>query len=207
MSYNFRIPSWAARNPLGIIALFISLIYGMSALLLGASIKSMASHNQTILVIFVAVFPFVVLGVFGWLVANHHRKLYGPGDYQSDQGFLAANTAENPASLGERLEQEIKEEVSEEGGNEDVSDENGQQPSVSRLPNLPYEKERAQIPKFSVRRPQMMARAYVAQSLVFQELQNELGGAVQREVMVRSLSGHDLRVSVIKTFGTTEAVL
>ena len=31
----------AARNPLGIIALFISLIYGMSALLLGTSVDSL----------------------------------------------------------------------------------------------------------------------------------------------------------------------
>ena len=77
---EFKLPSWSARNPLGIIALFISLIYGMSAVLLGTSVKNLSSANQTILVYFIVVFPFVVLGVFGWLVSRHHTKLYGPAD-------------------------------------------------------------------------------------------------------------------------------
>ena len=43
-----KFPNWSARNPLGIIALFISLIYGMSALLLGTSVDSLAMFNQTL---------------------------------------------------------------------------------------------------------------------------------------------------------------
>ena len=78
---KFSLPKWGARNPLGIVALFISLIYGMSALLLGFSITHLSANNQTILVLFVVSFPFVVLAVFGWLVSRHHMKLYGPSDY------------------------------------------------------------------------------------------------------------------------------
>ena len=109
MMDKFKVPSWSTRNPLGIIALFISLIYGMSALLLSASIDSLAIYNQTILVIFMVIFPCAVLGVFVWLVTNHHTKLYGPGDYRTDQSFLSANIIDNPASLGERLGREIEE--------------------------------------------------------------------------------------------------
>jgi hypothetical protein len=71
---DFKLPSWSARNPLGIIALFISLIYGMSALLLGTSAKNLSLENQTKLVYFIVGFPFVVLSVFGWLVSRHHRN-------------------------------------------------------------------------------------------------------------------------------------
>src|SRR5262245_17829050 len=87
---EFKLPTWSARNPLGIIALFISLIYGMSALLLGTSVSSLLPANQTVLVYFIVVFPFVVLSVFGWLVSRHHTKLYGPADYRTDKGFLDA---------------------------------------------------------------------------------------------------------------------
>ena len=49
-------------------------IYGMSALLLGASVKSLLPENQTILVCFIVVFPFVVLSVFGWLVSSPYGE-------------------------------------------------------------------------------------------------------------------------------------
>jgi hypothetical protein len=83
-----KIPSYLVRNPLGIIALFISLIYGMSVVLLGLSLEKLSQPNQTILVVFVVLFPAAILGVFGWLVAYHHSKLYSPGDYRSDEGFF-----------------------------------------------------------------------------------------------------------------------
>ena len=107
----FRIPGWLVRNPLGIIALFISLIYGMSAILLGATIQRLALWNQTTLVIFVVIFPFAVLAVFAWLVIAHHRKLYGPGDFRSDESFLSASTSAPAESVGARLIREIEDET------------------------------------------------------------------------------------------------
>jgi hypothetical protein len=38
-------------------------------------------------------FPVFVLATFGWLVSKHHEKLFGPGDYKSDAGFLTAAKA------------------------------------------------------------------------------------------------------------------
>jgi hypothetical protein len=76
-----------ARNPLGIIALFIVLIYGFAALTLGIN-SSLQAEERLPLVWFLVLFPLVVLFTFGWLVSRHHEKLYAPADYKSDDGFL-----------------------------------------------------------------------------------------------------------------------
>lgn len=194
MREGFKLPSWSARNPLGIIALFISLIYGMSALLLGVSVDSLEPHNETILVVFIVVFPVVVLGVFSWLVAMHHKKLYGPRDYQTDQGFIEANNAKNPASLGQRLENEIDEDIPVDGdgssavsGVSDVQVDGHAESSGKQT----FQVNREAFLKY---RENVMMRTYLAESLVFQDLQNELGGAIRREVAVRTKSGRKLNV-------------
>jgi len=203
MSDGFKMPSWSARNPLGIIALFISLIYGMSALLFGMSIDSLEGFNESALVLFIVIFPVVVLTMFGWLVTKHHRKLYGPSDYQSDQGFLDANS---PAELGVRLKREV-EDVST---SEEIT---GGQPDLNAH-NTPTSKKGTEtktassvIPSLLEGRQNRMAKAYIAEGLVFQDLQNELGGAVRREMSLRSRSGGRLQVDgIIQSGGITTAV-
>jgi hypothetical protein len=76
-----------AKNPLGIIALFIVLIYGFAALTLGFS-GSVQPAERIPLVWFLVIFPLIVLATFGWLVSSHHEKLYSPDDFKSDDGFL-----------------------------------------------------------------------------------------------------------------------
>jgi hypothetical protein len=71
-----QLKNLAPRNPLSIIALSISLIYGISAILLGASVKDLQPHNQDRLVWFIILFPVAILAGFLWLVIGHHRKLY-----------------------------------------------------------------------------------------------------------------------------------
>ncbi|MDD2657699.1 MAG: histidine kinase [Candidatus Pacebacteria bacterium] len=78
-----------SRNPLGIIALFIVLVYGFVCLLFGFSADSLQSEERTPLVWFVVLFPVLVLLLFGWLVSRHHDKLYAPSDYRDDKSFLA----------------------------------------------------------------------------------------------------------------------
>lgn len=195
----FKMPRWSARNPLGIIALFISLIYGMSALLLGTSVGDLQKDNEDLLVYFVVVFPVMVLIVFGWLVSRHHKKLYGPGDFQSDQGFLDANAYSNPASLGERLGREIEEEIGDriennedvEGGEEVENDEKMRTdiPPVGRIEDDNVDEQKNSSNKQTVNyvnksRNQLIREAYVAETLVFQDLQNVLNGSVKREVAV-----------------------
>ena len=78
------------RNPLGIIALFISLIYGFASFLLGTSAEKLESAERWPIILFIVIFPFVVLLVFYKLVTKHHVKLYSPSDFKTDDSFLQA---------------------------------------------------------------------------------------------------------------------
>lgn len=90
-----------SRNPLGIIALFLVLIYGFAALALGFSSHLEVGARST-LVWFLVLFPVAVLAMFGWLVSRHHEKLYAPSDYRSDEGFFV------PRALSERRMAELR---------------------------------------------------------------------------------------------------
>lgn len=147
----------SARNPLGIIALFISLIYGVCALLLVFSVASLSAVNQERIVVFVILFPLVVLTSFVYLVTRHHQKLYAPGDFRTDAGFFGRDS--KPEELGAKLRQEV--EVEEPAA---VTNETPQYTLVLDA----------------------AARSFLAEGLVFQELQREFHAAVRREVMVGS---------------------
>lgn len=94
------------RNPIGIVALFISLIYAFANLLLGATVSSLTEQERYPLILFIVLFPVVVLGVFYRLVSKHHGKLYAPGDYKDDQSFLRTLSAQERQ---EKLESEVAE--------------------------------------------------------------------------------------------------
>lgn len=76
-----------ARNPLGMIALFIVLIYGFACLVVGTS-SYLQPSERTPIIWFLVLFPVIVLGVFGWLVSSHHKKLYAPSDFKNEEHFL-----------------------------------------------------------------------------------------------------------------------
>jgi hypothetical protein len=108
-----------SRNPLGIIALFIVLVYLIAGTILGASSLGVSSvklnpNERLPLVWFIVVYPVLVLIAFYRLVAFHHTKLYSPSDFPDDDGFFRALT---PGEQKERLEREIQEiETIEKGG-------------------------------------------------------------------------------------------
>jgi hypothetical protein len=77
------------RNPLGIIALFIVMIYAMAGLVTASA--SLSTPERLILVIFLAVFPLIVLLVFYLLVTRHSEKLYAPGDFKDEGNYLRAH--------------------------------------------------------------------------------------------------------------------
>ncbi len=106
------------KNPIGIIALFISLIYGIASLLLGTTAGSLTSGERFPLIIFIILFPVVVLGVFYLLVSRHHGKLYAPGDYKDDTSFLRTLSDEEREL---KLEEEAQEAVPEPAAAEAVA--------------------------------------------------------------------------------------
>lgn len=74
------------KNPLGILGLFLLLIYLIASLVAGfGNIDKVA---QTTLIRFIVIFPFCVLGVFYRLVTSHHVKLYSPNDFRDESLFL-----------------------------------------------------------------------------------------------------------------------
>ena len=77
------------KNPLGIIALFISLIYGFACLVLSTSINNLKGPEERLpLIWFIILFPLLILVAFTYLVVNHHRKLYAPSDYKDEKNFV-----------------------------------------------------------------------------------------------------------------------
>lgn len=78
-----------SQNPLGIIALFIVLVYGFASLVVGIG-KNLDARSISILVWFMVTFPVLVLIVFAWLVSQHSTKLYAPRDFKKDEHFLQA---------------------------------------------------------------------------------------------------------------------
>jgi hypothetical protein len=82
-----KIARGLARNPLGIIALFIVLVYGIAAFIT-ASAGSLTPGERLPLVYFLVVFPILVLGVFAWLVSKHSGKLFAPGDFKDEANYV-----------------------------------------------------------------------------------------------------------------------
>ena len=100
-----------ARNPLGIIALFIVLIYGFASLVVGVS-SNLEPSERLPIVWFLVIFPVIVLSVFGWLVSRHHEKLYAPKDYTDDKSFLdAASNKKNIREDIDNIDSQIEERI------------------------------------------------------------------------------------------------
>ncbi len=76
-----------ARNPLGIIALFIVLVYGFACLVTAFS-SSFTPAQKMPLVYFLVIFPVLVLGVFTWLVSQHSGKLFAPSDFKNEDNYV-----------------------------------------------------------------------------------------------------------------------
>jgi CheY-like chemotaxis protein len=87
-----------ARNPLGIIALFIVLVYGFASLVVGLSNNLDSSDRQPI-IWFLVIFPVLVLASFTWLVSERHTKLYAPSDYKEDDSFIKASRESYRAAI------------------------------------------------------------------------------------------------------------
>ncbi len=87
-----------ARNPLGIIALFIVLVYAVASVVISLAKAEFYQNPFHPAVLFLAIFPLVVLCVFAYLVAKYHRNLYAPQDYKDEGNFFGSLKV--PEALG-----------------------------------------------------------------------------------------------------------
>jgi hypothetical protein len=76
-----------ARNPLGIIALFIVLVYGFASLVTVFT-GGLTAAERMPLIYFLIGFPILVLAAFTWLVSKHPRQLFGPGDFRDEDNYV-----------------------------------------------------------------------------------------------------------------------
>ena len=81
-----------ARNPLGIIALFIVMVYGFASLVT-AFASSFTAAERLPLIYFLIVFPILVLGVFSWLVSRHSGRLFAPSDFKDEDNYVKMQMA------------------------------------------------------------------------------------------------------------------
>jgi len=84
-------PKGLTRNPLGIIGLFIALVYSLATLVFGTNIAEMDVSERWFVLGWIGIFPIVVLRVFYKLVTQHHLKLYAPNEYPGNDFLIAAN--------------------------------------------------------------------------------------------------------------------
>jgi CheY-like chemotaxis protein len=74
------------KSPLGIIALFIVLVYGFATLAVTFG-NNLKDHIDP-LIYFLVGFPVVVFFGFLWLVSTHSDKIYGPSDFKNEDNFM-----------------------------------------------------------------------------------------------------------------------
>lgn len=84
----FGVAPSLARNPLGIVALALVLVYALASVVTFGT--ALDTQLRAPLVWFLVVYPVLVLGVFAWLIAKHPNRLYAPTDFRNDDAFLAA---------------------------------------------------------------------------------------------------------------------
>ena len=77
-----------AKNPLGIIALFIVMVYAIAGLVISLAKPEFYQNPYHPSVIFLSAFPLFVLFVFAYLVSKHHQKLYSPSDFENQEDFV-----------------------------------------------------------------------------------------------------------------------
>lgn len=75
-----------SRSPLGIIALSFVLVYGVAGLVSTSSI--LKESERSILILFLVIFPVIILAMFYRLVTAHTNKLYAPSDFVDEKNFM-----------------------------------------------------------------------------------------------------------------------
>ena len=99
-----KIAAILSRGPLGILALFIVLVYGLASLLTTSG-GDLTSAERLPFVYFLVFFPILLLGVFVWLVSKHGDKIVDLGQFE-DKSVLdeeskrrASHTADFTANI------------------------------------------------------------------------------------------------------------
>lgn len=150
------------RNPIGVIGLFVLLVYLVGTAILPLSSVDLSNDQKWVLIVFVVGFPVLILACFLFLVIRHHHKLYAPMDYRNEEHFLQTLPAEQQRR---RLEAEIEGEARESLGRKEVA---------------PKETEQ------KVADADTRVKHALAEDLALRQVEEEFGRPVKRHVSVRN---------------------
>jgi hypothetical protein len=142
------------------------LVYGIAGVVLGVSNNNLSESQRTIFVLFLVLFPCLVLLSFLWLVAKHHTKLYAPSDYRNDEGFLGLLS---PEQQKEKLEKQVEEVLTD--------------------PEHTEKKDSSDITLPS--RSSIRESVYHAEDLAIREIESEFGMSVNRQISIGNDVGLD----------------
>lgn len=147
------------KNPLGIIGLFVVLIYGLAVIVAGFS-PELTEFQRWVMIALIATFPPGVLWTFYRLVTKHHAKLYAPGDWKDEKNFLVAMGS---AARRRQLKAEAQEVLAAESGGG---------PKIGKLPASSHAQDREQL----------MSLIRNAEVLALDELENRFSLEITRDV-------------------------
>lgn len=95
------------RNPLGVIALFISLMYAMASFVISKGLPVLEDHEERMwLIVFVVLYPVLLLIAFLVLVIWLPLHLYSPSDFKDENLFWEYLTKKQK---DKKLRKEVKE--------------------------------------------------------------------------------------------------
>lgn len=120
------------RSPLGIIALFIVMVYAIAGI--AGAATEYDCGQRWVIVSFMVTFPFIVMRVFYLLVTEHSDKIYGPGDFQSDRGFqdyVQGSSSAAEADSAKKLSDWVQQDYNNRGKLDEWLRSNGKQYSVT----------------------------------------------------------------------------
>ena len=95
------------RNPLSIIALFVSFCYLAISCVMSLNITYFSEFERECLVFFICIFPIIIFWAFFILVVGFHNHLYAPKDFRTDTAFYG-NVADE-IEVDKKKEDEITE--------------------------------------------------------------------------------------------------
>lgn len=189
----------APKNPLGVISLFVALIYGMAGFVLTVSLDKLQPLHLSVFVWFLVLFPSGVFVAFVYLLVRHHLKFYGPQDYGDPKAFYDYSSQENTAA---RLVQDsVDEPTSHEAADASEAKLDATSPEMASEPaegsahsdqrNTSADtsasvSERHSRQGQAERRADYAREALLAETLVLSTLEREFDAAVRRDIRFRS---------------------
>jgi len=166
-----------SKNPLGIIALFISLIYGIAALVLTVS-SGLDTNQKWPIILFIVTFPFFILVAFCILVIWHHTKLYAPSDFKDEGNFIKISSEVQSKKVAIEIEEVINESngISVSEAKQVVNTDTSSIPASITV-NTPNSTQFTQNIKMQY---------FLAEDLVFRQLEQEYKSPIQRHMAYKS---------------------